>query len=299
MSDNENDQFKSDTHPGEIGRRDFVGLSVAAGLAATAGSAAAAGLDIVETNVEIKTPYGTCDAAFIHPKSGSHPGVLIWPDAFGLRPAMRDIAKRIAAEGYSVLVPNPFYRISKAPFTDASTFNFQNPADMAKLQPLMASVNAPGNGEKDAVAYVAFLDAQEQVNKAKKIGTQGYCMGGPLVVKTAAALPNRIGAGASFHGGGLVTDKPESPHLLAPKIKARMYFGIASNDDMRQPDAKDKLREAFAAAKVSTEIEVYADALHGWCVPDMPAAPTGPIYNKPDAERAWGKLVALYKAALA
>jgi len=299
MSDNQNDHLKSGTQPGEIGRRDFVGLSVAAGLAATGGSAAAAGAEIVETNVEIKTPDGTCDAAFIHPKSGSHAGVLIWPDAFGLRPAMRDIAKRIAAEGYSVLVPNPFYRISKAPFTDASTFNFQNPADMAKLTPLMASVNAPGNAEKDAVAYIAFLDAQKQVNKSKKIGTQGYCMGGPLVVKTAAALPNRIGAGASFHGGGLVTDKPESPHLLAPKIKARMYFGIASNDDMRQPDAKDKLREAFAAAKVPAEIEVYADALHGWCVPDMPAAATGPIYNKPDAERAWGKLVALYKTALA
>jgi carboxymethylenebutenolidase len=299
MSDNQNDHLKSGTQPGEIGRRDFVGLSVAAGLAATGGSAAAAGAEIVETNVEIKTPDGTCDAAFIHPKSGSHAGVLIWPDAFGLRPAMRDIAKRIAAEGYSVLVPNPFYRISKAPFTDASTFNFQNPGDMAKLTPLMASVNAPGNAEKDAVAYIAFLDAQKQVNKSKKIGTQGYCMGGPLVVKTAAALPNRIGAGASFHGGGLVTDKPESPHLLAPKIKAQMYFGIASNDDMRQPDAKDKLREAFAAAKVPAEIEVYGGALHGWCVPDMPAAATGPIYNKPDAERAWGKLVALYKTALA
>ncbi len=133
----------------------------------------------------------------------------------------------------------------------------------------MASVNAPGNAEKDAAAYVAFLDAQKEVNKAKKIGTQGYCMGGALVVRTAASLPDRIGAGASFHGGGLVTDKPDSPHLLAPKIKARMYFGIASNDDERQPDAKDKLKEAFAAAKVSAEIEVYS-ALHGWCVPDMP-----------------------------
>jgi carboxymethylenebutenolidase len=255
-------------------------------------------LDVVETEVEIKTPDGTCDAAFIHPKTGSHPGVLIWPDAFGLRPAMRDIGKRIAAEGYSVLVPNPFYRVAKAPFSDASTFSFQNPTDMAKLRPLMASVNASGNPEKDAAAYVAFLDAQKEVNKAKKIGTQGYCMGGPLVVRTAAALPDRIGAGASFHGGGLVTDKPDSPHLLAPKIKARMYFGVASNDDARQPDAKDKLKEAFAAAKVPAEIEVYA-GLHGWCVPDMPAQNGAPLYNKPDAERAWGKLVALYKAALA
>jgi len=212
---------------------------------------------------------------------------------------MREMAKRLAAEGYSVLVPNPFYRISKAPFTDASTFNFANPDDMKKLGPLMGSVNAPGNAEKDAVAYVAFLDAQKEVNKNKKIGTQGYCMGGPLVVKTAAALPNRIGAGGSFHGGGLVTDKPDSPHLLASKIKAHMYFGIASNDDMRQPDAKDKLKEAFTAAKVPVEIEVYSASLHGWCVPDMPVQNGMPIYNKPDAERAWAKLLALYKTGTA
>jgi carboxymethylenebutenolidase len=297
MMENQKNQLKNDTQPGDIARRDFVALSMTAGFAATAGSAAAA-LDVVETNVEVKTPDGTCDAAFIHPKTGSHPGVLLWPDAFGLRPAMRDMAKRLAAEGYSVLVPNPFYRVSKAPFTDASKFNFQNPDDMAKLRPLMASVNAPGNPEKDAAAYVAFLDAQKVVNKAKKIGTQGYCMGGPLVVKTAASLPDRIGAGASFHGGGLVTDKPDSPHLLAPKIKAHMYFGVASNDDAKQPDAKDKLKEAFAAAKVPAEIEVYPGALHGWCVPDMPTQNGTPIYNKPDAERAWAKLLDLYKAAL-
>ena len=279
-------------------RRDFIALSVAAGLAAATGSTFAA-QPVVETDVTIKTPDGTCDAAFIHPQTGSHPGVLIWTDAFGLRPAMRDIGKRIAAEGYSVLIPNPFYRIAKAPvFDSASSFNFQNEADMAKLRPLMASVSAPGVAEKDAVAYIAFLDAQSQINKAKKIGTQGYCMGGPLVVKTAAALPDRVGAGASFHGGGLVTDKPDSPHLLAPKIKARMYFGIASNDDQRQPDAKDKLRAAFAAAKVSAEIEVYP-AKHGWCVPDMPVDNGVPIYSRPEAEKAWSKLVALYKTALA
>jgi carboxymethylenebutenolidase len=300
MTDDNQDHERNDESLSGLSRRDFVALSVAAGLAAATGSASAAALTVVETNVTIKTPDGMSDGVFIHPTTGSYPGVLIWPDAFGLRPAMRDIGKRIAAEGYSVLVPNPFYRVAKAPvFDNASSFNFQNQSDMAKLQPLMASINAPGAAEKDAVAYIAFLDAQQQVNKAKKIGTQGYCMGGPLVVKTAAALPNRIGAGASFHGGGLVTDKSDSPHLLAPKIKARMYFGIASNDDMRQPDAKDKLREAFAAAKVPAEIEVYPGAQHGWCVPDMPAEPGKPIYNKPDAERAWGKLVALYKAALA
>ena len=299
MSDEKQDHNESAEAPTDLSRRDFVAMSIAAGLAAAAGSSSAADLHVVETNVEVKTPDGVCDAAFIHPATGSHPGVLIWPDAFGLRPSMRDIGKRIAAEGYSVLVPNPFYRLAKAPvIQDPSSFSFQNPADMAKLQPLMASINAAGAAEKDASAYVAFLDAQPQVNTSKKIGTQGYCMGGPLVVRTAAALPDRIGAGASFHGGGLVTDTPASPHLLAPKIKARMYFGIASNDDMRQPDAKDKLREAFAAAKVPAEIEVYPESLHGWCVPDMPMQNGKPIYNKPDAEKAWAKLVALYKRAL-
>jgi len=283
----------------DLSRREFVALSVAAGLGVAAGSASAAPLPVVETNVQVTTPDGVCDAAFIHPSSGSHPGVIIWPDAFGLRPTMRDIGKRVAAEGYSVLVPNPFYRVAKAPvFQDASSFSFQNQADMAKLQPLMASINAPGAAEKDAAAYVAFLDAQPQVDKARKIGTQGYCMGGPLVVKTAAAVPDRVGSGASFHGGGLVNDTPQSPHLLAPKIKAQMYFGIAANDDARQPDAKDKLKAAFAAAKVPAEIEVYPGAQHGWCIPDMPNQNGKPIYSKPDAERAWSKLVALYKRAL-
>jgi len=281
----------------DCSRRDFIAMSLAAGVVAAAGSAEAA-MQVTDTDVMIQTPDGMCDAAFIHPTTGSHPGVIIWADAFGLRQVMRDIGKRIAAEGYSVVVPNPFYRVRKAPvFDDVASFNFQNQADMAKLMPLMGSINAPGAADKDAVAFVAFLDSQPQVNKTKKIGTQGYCMGGPLVMKTAAAVPARVGAGASFHGGGVVTDKPESPHLLAPKIKARMYFGIASNDDQRQPDQKDKLREAFAAAKVPTEVEVYP-AKHGWCIVDMPRDNTGPIYSKPDAERAWGKLAALYKVAL-
>jgi carboxymethylenebutenolidase len=291
----------ADDNQNELSRRGFVALSIAAGVTAATGGVQGAAMPVTETNVDIKTPDGVCDAAFIHPTTGSHPGVIIWPDAFGLRPAMRDIGKRIAAEGYAVLVPNPFYRVAKAPvpgIEDPTKFSFSNPADMAKLRPLMGSIGAPGAAEKDAPAFVAFLDAQPQVNKSKKIGTQGYCMGGPLVMRTAAAVPDRIGAVASFHGGGLVTDQPTSPHLLAPKMKARLYIGIASNDDARQPDAKDKLREAFAAAKLPAEIEVYKSK-HGWCVPDMPADADGPIYNKPEAERAWGKLVALYKAALA
>jgi len=297
MSENAKDGKNVEGMLSDLSRREFVALSVAAGLATAAGSASAAGLPVVETDVQIKTPDGTCDAAFIHPATGSHPGVLIWTDAFGLRPAFREMAKRLAAEGYSVLVPNPFYRVAKAPvFTDVASFNFQT--DRAKLTPLMGSVNAPGAAEKDAAAYIAFLDAQKEVNKTKKIGTQGYCMGGPLIVKTAAAVSNRVGAAASFHGGGLVTSNPDSPHLLAPKIKAHMYFGIASNDDSQQPDAKDKLKEAFATAKVPAEIEVYSKSLHGWCVSDMPQQNSMPIYNKPDAERAWGKLLALYKTGL-
>ena len=282
----------------ELSRRDFVVFSVGAGLAAAAGSLSAV-TPVAERPVEIRTPDGTCDALFIHPTIGTHPGVLIWPDAFGLRPSMRDIGSRIAAEGYSVLVPNPFYRVARAPvFRDASSFDFQKPSDRERLQPLMASISAAGAAEKDAKAFVDFLDAQREVDRTKKIGTQGYCMGGPLVVKTAAAVPDRIGAGASFHGGGLVTDKPDSPHLLSPKIHAHMYFAIASSDDARQPDAKDKLREAFASAKVPAEIEVYPGALHGWCVPDMPQQNGTPIYSAAAAERAWGKLVALYRSTL-
>ena len=283
----------------DLSRRDFVAMSIAAGLAAATGAAAAQGA-VTERNVEIKTPDGTCDAAFIHPASGSHPAVIIWPDAFGLRPAMRDMARRLAGDGYSVLVPNPFYRAAKAPVPglDTATFSFQNKEDMTRLQGLMGGLNAAGAAERDAVAFVAFLDAQPQGNRTKKVGTQGYCMGGPLVFRTAAAVPDRIGAGASFHGGGLVTASPTSPHTLIPQMKARLYVGIASNDDSRQPDAKDTLKAAFAAAKVPAEIEVYG-GLHGWCVPDMPASAGKPIYDKPDAEKAWAKLLALYKSALA
>jgi len=293
------DQFNATSAQGELTRRDFVAASLAAGLAGVGSPAGAAGLPIVETDVSVKTADGICDAAFIHPSTGAYAGVLIWTDAFGLRPSMREMGRRLAAEGYAVLVPNPFYRVAKAPvFETAANFDFQDKAAFDQLRPLMASINAPGAAEKDATALLGFLDAQPRVDKSKKIGIQGYCMGGALVMRTAAAVPERIGAGASFHGGGLVSDKPESPHLLAPKIKARMYFGVASNDDQKQPDAKDKLKEVFAAAKNPATVEVYP-AKHGWCVPDMPIDGGVPIYSKADAELAWSKLLALYGGALA
>ncbi len=301
MSDHPKDREPADPFLKDPSRREFIAVSAFASLAAYGGVAAAAGTEVVAKDVVITTSDGNCDAAFFHPATGRHPGVLIWTDAFGLRPTFRDLGERLAAQGYAVLVPNPFYRVSKAPVyteTEVSSFDFQNSAQMAKLKQFMGSPTAPGAAEGDAKVFAAFLDAQAQVNPAVKLGTQGYCMGGPLVLRTAATVADRIGAGASFHGGGLVTDKPDSPHLLAPKIKARLYIAIASNDDERQPDAKDKLRQAFAAAKVAADIEVYAGARHGWCVADMPQQNSQPIYSKADAERAWSKLSSLYETAL-
>ena len=225
----------------DISRRDFVTLSVAASVALATGSASEAAVPVVEENVDDQDA-GRHVRRRVHPSDDRRaPGRADLARRVRASPRRcASIGKRIAAEGYSVLVPNPFYRVAKAPvFDDPSKFNFANQADMAKLRPLMGSINAPGAAERDATAFIALLDTQRQVDKNKKVGTQGYCMGGPLVVKTAATVPNRVGAGASFHGGGLVTDQPTSPHLLAPKIKARMYFGVAANDDMRQPDAKE------------------------------------------------------------
>ena len=206
------------------------------------------------------------------------------------------MAKRLAASGYSVVVPNPFYRTNKPPVLGPN-FNFGSAEDRAKV----AEMRKPMTPEaimRDGTALVAFLDSQAAVKKSAKIGVVGYCMGGPMTMQAAAAVPERIGAGASFHGGGLVTDKPDSPHLLVPKIKARYYFGIAANDDERQPDAKTKLDEAFRAAHLQAKIEVYPGTLHGWCVKDMPVQGDKPVYNEAQAERAWGELVALYKQAL-
>ncbi|HEY2635536.1 MAG TPA: dienelactone hydrolase family protein [Steroidobacteraceae bacterium] len=282
--------------PLTISRREFAALSLAVGATAAAGMAGAAAAGVTETDVQVHTASGVCDAALIHPQGpGRWPGVILFVDAFGLRPAMRDMAKRLAVGGFTVLVPNPYYRSTKAPGIDPG-FDFTNAADRAKLEALRALLTSDAVMQ-DAAAYVKFLDSQASVDKKAKMGVFGYCMGGPMTLQAAASVPARIGAGASFHGGGLVTDKPDSPHLLVAKIKAQYYFGIAANDDQRQPDAKTKLDAAFHAANLPAKIEVYEGTLHGWCVKDMPLQAGKPIYNEALAERAWNELVGLYKRA--
>jgi carboxymethylenebutenolidase len=282
--------------PNMISRREFTALSLAAGVAAAAGASAAAVADLIDEDVRLTTAAGVCDAAFVHQKKGAWPGVILFTDVFGLRPTMRDMAKRLAADGFSVLVPNPFYRTSKPPGL-STDIDFNNAADRAKIDALRAPLTSDAVMQ-DATTYVKFLDSQAAVDKKALMGVFGYCMGGPMTMQAAASNPDRIGAGASFHGGGLVTDKPDSPHLLVPKMKAQFYFGVAMNDDQRQPEAKTKLDEAFKAANLAAKIEVYDGCLHGWCVKDMPnTAGKPPIYNAPQAERAWGELKSLFQRA--
>jgi carboxymethylenebutenolidase len=281
--------------PNTMSRREFTALSIAAGVAVATGASGAAPAQMIDTDVQVTTAAGVCDAALIHPQKGTWPGVILFTDAFGLRPTMRDMAKRLAADGFTVLVPNPFYRSSKPPGLPVD-FDFNNPVDRAKLNELRAPLTSDAVMQ-DAAAYVKYLDSQAVVNQSAKMGVFGYCMGGPMTMQAAAANPDRIGAGASFHGGGVVTDKPDSPHLLIPKMRAQYYFGIAMNDDQRQPDAKTKLDEAFKSAKLQAKIAVYDGCLHGWCVKDMPKADGKPIYNEAQAERAWGELVSLFKRA--
>lgn len=249
-------------------------------------------MDTLDRDVTLTTADGTCDAAFFHPTAGVSPGVILWADAFGLRPATRAMGKRLASDGYAVLVPNPFYRVRKAPqFETAKHFDFGDPAQRAVLTPLLDSIKAPGHAERDAAAFADWLDDQREVDSAKGIGVHGYCMGGALAVRSAATVPNRLRACASFHGSGLVTPNPDSPHLLAPKMAATTYFGVARNDDEKDPAAKTTLKEAFDAVNLPTEVEVYP-AQHGWCMPDFP------IYAEEQAERAWGKLLELYNRTL-
>jgi len=268
-------------------RRQFGAVSAGAGLSALLPGSAGA-QNVTESEIEITTEDGVCDSYFVHPSSGAHPGVLIWPDAFGLRPALRQMASRFAGSGYSVLVVNQYYRTKRAPIAEGTDFS----ALRETLMPLMRSLS-PDTNVRDAKAFVGFLDSQDAVDSSPKMGTMGYCMGGPMTMRTAAALPDRIGAGASFHGGGLVTDQPNSPHLLVPKMTAHYLFAIAENDDDRQPEAKNVLRETFDAAGLPAEIEVYEGAMHGWCPPDTP------VYHEAQAERAWSRLLALFERALA
>ena len=271
----------------KLTRRQFGVVSAGAGLAMLLPRAANAQA-VSEADLDVTTPDGVADCYFVHPSSGAHPGVLIWPDAFGLRPAKKQMGRRLAESGYSVLVVNQYYRAQRAPIV--SSTNFAEERDT--LMPLMGALNADTQ-TRDATAFVSFLDSQAAVDQSRKMGTMGYCMGGPFTMRTAAAVPDRIGAAASFHGGGLVTDAADSPHLLVPKMKAHYLFAIAENDDENQPEAKDVLRDAFAQAGLPAEIEVYAGALHGWCPPDST------VYHEAQAERAWSRLLALFENALA
>ena len=268
-------------------RRQFGAVTAGAGLAMLLPRAANAQA-VAEGDIDVTTPDGVADCYFVHPSSGAHPGVLIWPDAFGLRPAKQQMARRLAESGYSVLVVNQYYRTQRAPVVN--TTNFAEARDV--LAPLMGSLDTETQ-TRDATAFVGFLDSQPSVDNNRKIGTMGYCMGGPFTMRTAAAVPDRVGAAASFHGGGLVTAAADSPHLLVPNMKAHYLFAIAANDDQSQPEAKDVLRDAFARAGLPAEIEVYSGAMHGWCPPDST------VYHEAQAERAWSRLLILFENALA
>jgi len=270
---------------GSVTRKQF-GIMLGAGMAMMLPQVANAAA-VTESDVTVTTPDGSADCYFVHPASGTAPGVLIWPDIFGLRPAFRQMGKRLAESGYSVLVVNPFYRVKKAPTADAGSAT-----PIPQLLPLAQALNETTQ-MTDAKAFIAWLDKQPSVAKNRKIGTQGYCMGGPMAFRTSAAVPDRVGAVASFHGGGLVTDKPNSPHLQAAATKAQFLIAIAANDDMRSPKEKDVLKETFAKANLHAEIEVYTDSAHGWCPPDSQ------VYNEPMAEKAWSRLLVLYGKALA
>jgi carboxymethylenebutenolidase len=270
---------------GLVTRKQF-GILLGAGVAMMLPEVANAA-EVTESDVNVKTPDGMADCYFVHPSSGTAPAVLVWPDIFGLRPAFRQMGKRLAQSGYSVLVVNPFYRTKKSPTAEAGA---ATPID--QVRPLTQGLNEQTQ-MTDAKAFIAWLDEQPSVAKNRKVGTQGYCMGGPFAFRTAAAVPNRVGAVATFHGGGLVSDQPNSPHLQAAKTKAQFLIAIAANDDARSPKDKDVMKEAFAQANLPAEIEVYSGAAHGWCPPDSK------VYNESQAEKAWSRLLALYGKALA
>ncbi|MFC5863534.1 dienelactone hydrolase family protein [Acidicapsa dinghuensis] len=277
------------THDPTVSRRAF--MAAAATTVVLSSAAAAEPIKIVEKDVNVPMASGVSDSALFYPEGkGPWPAVLVWTDILGLRPVFREMGRRLAAQGYAVLVPNPFYRNAKAPVVDGS-FDFSKPEDRAKVMPMAQALTADAN-ISDAKAYVSFLDAQPQTDKTKKMGVQGYCMGGPLTFRTAATRADRIGAAATFHGGGLVTDKPDSPHLMVAQMKAEVLCCVADNDDKRDPAAKDKLKEAFAAAHLKATVEVFDGCNHGWTVRGSQ------VYNEAGAERAWAELTELYKRNL-
>jgi carboxymethylenebutenolidase len=283
-----------DIHPGLIEDPTLSRRAFALIAAATVGwaSVAHAADAVVEKDVDIKTSDGLTDAALFYPTGkGAWPAVVLWPDIISLRPVFREMGRRLAAEGYVVLVPNLYYRVKHAPVVEGA-FNFANPDDRAKITAMRASVTPDGT-DRDAAAYVAFLDAQPQTNIKRKAGVLGYCLGGPLAFQTAAIAPGRIGAVATFHGAGLVDTQPSSPHLLIAKTRADYLILIAENDDQKDPAAKDALKAALAAARRPGKVEVYAGAAHGWTVKG------GQAYNEPAAEKAWAELLTLCKHALA
>jgi carboxymethylenebutenolidase len=270
-----------------LSRREFGALSVGAGLLSLvpAGAYAAA---TTGADVDIKTPDGTCDAYFVHPTKGKHPAVLIWPDIFGLRPAFKQMATRLAESGYSVLVINPFYRIQKAPTSTTTTFDATTRAALTKM---MGSLS-PTTAATDGAAFVPWLDKQASVDKKKKMGTTGYCMGGPYTFRLAAQFPERVGAIATFHGAALANASPDSPHLLIPKMKASALICIAASDDMSDPKAKDLLEMAFTSAGLPHEVQVYEGTKHGWCPTDSA------VYDHDSAEKAWSRLTFWFNKSL-
>jgi len=273
-----------------LNRREFAGLGAgAAALAALPGCATAAEAPTASRMVTIDTPDGKADAFFVYPKKGKHPAVIMWPDIAGLRDAYKTMGTRLAAAGYAVLVVNQYYRSSPAPILN-SLMEWRAPAGQAKLKPMIAAIT-PSGTTSDAAAFVSWLDMQKEVNAKKRIGSAGYCMGGPFTVRTAFANPSRVGAAASFHGGGLVGPEADSPVNLIGKTRAAYLFAIAQNDDERAPKEKTQLRAAADAAKRPAEIEVYP-AQHGWCTLDAP------IYDRAQAEKAWGRMLALFKKSL-
>ena len=282
------DMIEHNLRQGGLSRRELGSMALGAGIAFALPRVAGA-LQATESEVEIRTPDGTADAYFVHPDAGRHAAVLVWPDIFGLRPAFRQMGRRLAESGYSVLVVNPFYRTKKAP-TAPEKANFDDPETRKMLMGLAGTLS-PATARTDAGAFLAWLDQQAPTDTKRKAGTTGYCMSGRIAFATAATMPDRVGAVASFHGGGLVTDQPESPHLLIPQTKARFLVAIAENDDRKEPKAKDVLRDAFAKAGRPAEVEVYP-ALHGWCPPDSA------VYDATQAEKAWDRMMALFQSAL-